>query len=155
MGTSAARLVLPPRAFSTLVKKGQMVTAKTTAQRMAGRKGRMITMLPMMSSAMIDKLAICSICLAAFGHDSSSSFLLRKKALSRSLRNFCAHEHRVQHSLHHVEANRSFLQDLGTLLKHKMFLAREVRPEFRQDPLQSHHAGKGETDAFECLYTRL
>jgi len=50
------------------------------------------------------------------------------------------------------EANRGFLQDLGTLLKPKVFLAREVRLEFRQDPLQSHHPGKGEADAFACLY---
>ena len=59
----AARLVLPPRAFSTLVKKGQVVTAKTTAQRMAGRKGRTTTMLPIVNNARIATPAICSTCL--------------------------------------------------------------------------------------------
>jgi hypothetical protein len=53
--------------------------------------------------------------------------------------NFVADHHEIfvpierggQHSLHHFEADCSFLQDLGALLKHKIFLAREVGPEFR------------------------
>jgi hypothetical protein len=75
--------------------------------------------------------------------------LLRKSFVADHYEIFIPSERGTQRSLHHFEANRSFLQNVGTLLKHKMFLAREVGTKFRQDPSQSHHAGKGETDTFE------
>ena len=58
----------------------------------------------------------------------------------------------VRRLLNQIEPDGSFLQDIGTLLKRKMFFLRELGPQFRQDPRLSHHTGRGETDALEFFH---